>query len=54
MGKDAVLVYAGNQYGVFGLDDYTARVAGMEDQPRHRLKNLMEAQKEERLKREQA
>ncbi len=53
MGKDAVLVYTGNHYGVFGLDDYTARVAWMDDLPRQRLKAIMEAQKEVRLKREQ-
>jgi Transposase DDE domain len=54
MGKDAVLVYSGVRYGVFDLDDYTARVAGMDDLPRQRLKAIMESQKEVRLKREQA
>lgn len=50
-GKDAVLVYSRDKYGVFCLDDYTVRVAGMNDTPRNRLKKIMEAQKEERLKR---
>jgi len=50
LGKDAVLVYSGDKYGIFDLDDYTARVAGMDDTPRARLKALMEAQKEARLK----
>jgi hypothetical protein len=53
LGKDAVLVYAGRHYGVFDLDDYTLRVAGLAETPRQRLITLMKAQKEERLKREQ-
>ena len=53
-GKDAVIVYAKHQYGVFDLDDYTARVAGMQDTPREKLKTIMEAQKATRLKRENA
>ena len=52
LGKDAVVVYAKNHYGVFDLDDYTALVAGMQDLPRGRLKAIMEAQKEVRLKRQ--
>jgi len=51
MGKDAVLIYSKDKYGVMDLDDYTARVAGMQDSPRARLKVIMEAQKEARLKR---
>lgn len=54
MGKDAVLVYASQDYGIFDLDDYTARVAGLLETPRQRLIATMEAQKEARLKREQA
>jgi hypothetical protein len=53
LGKDAVLVYANSEYGVFDLDDYTVRVAGMQDTPRQRLKLIMQAQKEARIKREQ-
>lgn len=53
MGKDAVLVYARENYGIFDLDDYTSRVAGLQDTPRQRLMTIMEAQKEARLKREQ-
>ncbi len=52
LGHDAVLVYAGDEYGVFDLDDYTYRVAGLLDTPRHRLMATMQAQKEARLKRE--
>lgn len=52
MGKDAVLVYAAAQYGVFDLDDYTVRVAGLEETPRERLIRIMSAQKEARIKRE--
>jgi len=52
LGKDAVLVYSGKYYGIFDLDDYTVRVAGMEDNPRQKLKLLMGRQKKVRLKRE--
>lgn len=53
LGKDAVLVYAGRHYGVFDLDDYTVRIAGLMETPRQHLIAIMQAQKEERLKREQ-
>ena len=52
LGKDAVLVYSDDEYGVFDLDDYTFRVAGLQETPRHRLMATMQAQKEARLKRE--
>jgi Transposase DDE domain len=51
LGKDAVLVYARNEYGVFDLDDYTVRVAGLQEIPRQRLVSIMQAQKEARIKR---
>jgi Transposase DDE domain len=53
LGIDAVLVYAQEHYGIFDLDDYTARVAGLQETPRQRLIRTMEVQKEARLKREQ-
>jgi Transposase DDE domain len=53
LGKDAVLVYASNEYGVFDLDDYTVCIAGLQDTPRQRLIKIMQAQKEARMKREQ-
>jgi hypothetical protein len=53
IGKDAVLVYAREHYGVFDLDDDTSRVAGLQETPRQRLIVTMNAQKEARLKREQ-
>jgi hypothetical protein len=53
LGKDAVLVYANKEYGVFDLDDYTVRVAGMQDSPRQRLMTIMQDQKEARIKRNQ-
>jgi Transposase DDE domain len=52
LGKNAVLVYAGHHYGVFDLDDYTLRVAGLTETPRQRLITIMQTQKEARLKRE--
>jgi len=52
LGINTVLVYAGNYYAVFDLDDYTIRVAKLGETPRQRLATIMQAQKEERLKRE--
>jgi hypothetical protein len=49
----AVLVYAREHYGVFDLDDYTYRVAGLQETPRQKLMKIMALQKETRLKREQ-
>jgi hypothetical protein len=51
VGIDAVLIYSGQHYGVFDLDDYTARVAGLGDTPRQKLKSIMEAQKKTRQQR---
>jgi len=53
LGKDAVLVYAREKFGIFDLDDYTVRVAGLQDIPREKLIVTMQAQKEARLKRNQ-
>jgi hypothetical protein len=53
LGINAVLVYARENYGVFNLDDYTFRVAGLREPPRQRIMSIMGAQKEARLKREQ-
>lgn len=52
MGKDAVLVYAAENYGIFDLEDYTFRVASLLDSPRQRLMATMNTQKEARLKRQ--
>lgn len=49
-GQKAVVAYADHEYGIFDLDDYTATVAGLEDQPRQKLKATMKHQKEVRLK----
>jgi len=53
LGKDAVLVYSDDNFGIFDLDDYTFRVAGLKETPRQRLMTTMQSQKEARLKREQ-
>jgi len=53
LGKDAVLIYVNNDFDIFDLDDYTFRVAGLEETPRQRLMATMQSQKEARLKREQ-
>ncbi len=45
LGKDAVLVYAREKFGIFDLDDYTVRVAGLQDIPRAKLIVTMKAQK---------
>ena len=52
LGKDAVIVYAEDKYGVFDLDDYTFKVASMNELPRAKLMAIMEKQKKERLQRE--
>jgi len=52
LGIRSVVVYAGDCYAIFDLDDYTIRVTKMDDIPRKRLAATMQAQKEERLKRE--
>ena len=49
LGINSVLVYKGNNYAVFDLDDYTIRVANMRETPRQRLTAIMQAQKEERF-----
>ena len=51
LGVNAVLVYAKDHYGIFDLDDYTTRVAGLQETPRQKLISIMQAQKEARLKR---
>ena len=53
LGKDAVLVYAQDNYGVFDLDDYTIKVADLEELPKEKLKTTMVKQKENRLARKQ-
>lgn len=53
-GKHAAVVYANHQYGIFDLDDYTVRVAGMQEMPRQKLIGIMEKQKATRIKREKA
>lgn len=50
LGKEAGLVYSKCQYGVFDLDDYTLRIASIEDMARQKLKTIMQAQKEVRLR----
>ncbi len=51
LGINSVLVYSGDNYAVFDLDDYTIRVARMNETPRQSLAAIMQAQKEERLRR---
>lgn len=43
LGKDTVMVYARQNYGVYDLDNHTARVAGLLDSPRQRLIATKEA-----------
>ena len=52
LGKNAVVVYAKNNYAVFDLDDYTIRIAGMNETPRQRLIALMEKQKKDRIEKQ--
>lgn len=49
LGRDNVLVYAGNHYGVFNLTDYTTDIIEMEPSPGLKLKATMETQKQHRI-----
>ena len=49
LGKDSVLVYAKDNYGVFDLDDYTLKVAELDGQPKEKIKATMVKQKRDRL-----
>ena len=48
-GKDAVMVYSKDEYGIFDLDDFMIRVTELEDDPRRQINALMKKQKENRL-----
>lgn len=49
LGNDSVIIYSGPSYAVLNLDDYTSKIAGMDEGPRQKLKILMEEQKKQRL-----
>lgn len=51
IGKDSVLVYAKDKYGVYDLDDYTIRVTKMQPEAQQQLAKIMENQKEVRITR---
>ncbi len=49
LGKDAVVVYAGEHFAVLCLDDYSLILVDMESVPKQKLKAIMEKQREVRL-----
>ena len=49
-GKDAVAIYANENYGVLDLDYCFATVAGLEDGPRKKIQEIMIGQMEARKK----
>lgn len=52
LGKDVVLVYAGEHFAVLCLDDYSLILVEMEPEPKQKLKAIMEKQREVRLTRD--
>lgn len=52
LGKDAVLVYAEDSFGVYNLDDYTFTIMDLEPGPKEKLKGTLEHQKSVRITRE--
>ena len=51
LGKDAVLVYAKNQFGVFDHDEYSLKIMTLEGEAKQRLYSTLKAQREAKLKR---
>ena len=51
LGQMAVMAFAGHDYGIFDLDKFIGTVAGLEDDPRAKIKVTMDQQAEERIKR---
>lgn len=49
MGKDAVIIYSAAKYGIFGLNDYTWRITGLEEIPKCKLRKIAAAHKEAKL-----
>ena len=51
MGKDVVLIYAEGSFAVLDLDDCMITIIDLNPEPQQKIKAIMQAQKEERLKR---
>ncbi len=52
LGKDVVLIYAGEYFGVLCLDDYSLILVELEPESKQKLKEIMANQREVRLKRD--
>jgi hypothetical protein len=51
LGKNVVLVYSGGSFAVLNLDDYSLVLIELQEGPRQKLKEVLEEQKQARLKR---
>jgi len=51
LGKNVVLVYSGGSFAVLNLDDYSLILIELQEGPRQKLKEVLEEQKQARLKR---
>ena len=52
VGKDAVLIYAGDEYSTVALDEYVLKTMGLEGEAKRKIQSLMERQIGARQKRE--
>lgn len=53
IGRDAVLIYAGQEYSSMALDEYVLKTMDLADEPKRKIKSLMERQIGARKQREQ-
>jgi hypothetical protein len=50
LGKNVVLVYTDNSFAVLNLDDYSLILIDLEESAKHKIKEVIEEQKFQRLK----
>jgi hypothetical protein len=51
LGKNVVLVYVNDSFGVFNLDDYSLILVELESLAKAKIKEALEEQKQQRLNR---
>lgn len=52
LGKDVVLVYVDDAFGVYNLDDYSLTIIKLDPEPKEKLKAIIQNQKEVRISRQ--
>ena len=52
VGKDAVLIYSGDEYSTIALDEYVLKTIGLDGDAKQKIRSLMERQIGARQKRE--